>query len=575
MARRKIGRIVPKVLDWRIIVLLIFGVCYAFSLTFVCVDNDDALSFAYHAMGRLPQLQPPFEPFQKGMDVVLSVLPSDERIIRVAGMSITALAAIVVVVMMLTLAFEFMTPISQGAKRLIAFGILIASPELIYIGLLYTPILVGACFVLSAHLMLRRVFCDRDLNRPQGKRYAKIALSSILMSIGALFRWDLMVYGVFIAADGFFLWKRSSLSETKSKISNAKVLFLWGVLSFAFWVALVISTTDINGLIKEVGLSMRETALEGFSGRMIGSMPMFFSPVFIVLWCAGVVHTLRSDRRLGIFLSLCLPAALLWPFKGAPKELMVFLPMMVICFAFGLREAWFMQIHGRQWLVVRAGIILVAVVPWFVGVQMTFDDSLWRPNLNEQTNNHPSNAGISLSGIRLTAGTVIPTTEGPRPAFGHFYELVCGGWRRLVSEQAGERNNALRYALNNQLPCIVDADHAGFLYASLAGLGMKTADPEYRRVAEQPISRRFSDSQGRNLVLIRFDIDRLPKNPDWMQNVQMQTIADKCVVFGYPEKIKTIYRHAPSSLDVFGPQSAVLDTRKFFLAPDASSNRIN
>ena len=74
--------------SWIWLVVLVFGFVFVRSLTFKYVDGDDASTIAYHALGRNADLQPPYGTYHAGMDVILSVLPAQENILRIVSMVI-------------------------------------------------------------------------------------------------------------------------------------------------------------------------------------------------------------------------------------------------------------------------------------------------------------------------------------------------------------------------------------------------------------------------------------------------------------------------------------------------------
>ena len=73
---------------------------------------------------------------------------------------------------------------------------LLAAPELFYLGLVYTPSVIAICFVLAAHVLLRHLIRAgglRILDRSSSR--VRIALSLVLFGIGASVHWDIVAYG--------------------------------------------------------------------------------------------------------------------------------------------------------------------------------------------------------------------------------------------------------------------------------------------------------------------------------------------------------------------------------------------
>ena len=98
---------------WPIVVLVAFGAVYSASLTFVYVEGDDAVSIAYHVLGRDSSIQPPYSPYHSLMDSFLSLLPPREPLLRRCAIGVTSAAAPIFVILMLTLFLQW----SSGSLR--------------------------------------------------------------------------------------------------------------------------------------------------------------------------------------------------------------------------------------------------------------------------------------------------------------------------------------------------------------------------------------------------------------------------------------------------------------------------
>src|SRR5688572_18899111 len=180
----------------------IFAAIYSMALTFVYVEGDDATSVVYHAMGRISALNPPYSAYHGMMDVFLGWLPASEPIVRFTAVSITATAALLMVVLILLLLREWLEPTSVWMSGLITLLLLACSPEIFYLGLVYTPSLVAMCFVLAAHVLVRRGM--KGLRSPDASIISSavvFGLSAVLFGIGVACRWDVGTYLFFIVAD--------------------------------------------------------------------------------------------------------------------------------------------------------------------------------------------------------------------------------------------------------------------------------------------------------------------------------------------------------------------------------------
>ena len=92
---------------WIVLLIVIFGLVYIQSMTFVYVEGDDATSMAYHIMGRNKDIQSAYTPYQGMMDKMLGFLPSNEVLLRFTSLFATNLAAILMVMLILMLVFDW------------------------------------------------------------------------------------------------------------------------------------------------------------------------------------------------------------------------------------------------------------------------------------------------------------------------------------------------------------------------------------------------------------------------------------------------------------------------------------
>src|SRR5829696_5354035 len=153
---------------WIVITALIFLIIFQFSGTWIYIDGDDATSIAYHVLGRNTSIQPPYSPYQGMMDKLLGLLPSDEPTQRTVAFGITRLASILMVILILALVFDWLQEsgrqYSPSLRAVISVVLLLAVPELFYLGLVYSPTMVAMCFVLFAHLLIKQIVASQALS---------------------------------------------------------------------------------------------------------------------------------------------------------------------------------------------------------------------------------------------------------------------------------------------------------------------------------------------------------------------------------------------------------------------------
>ncbi|MDO8336230.1 MAG: hypothetical protein Q7T74_05640, partial [Candidatus Saccharibacteria bacterium] len=189
--------------SWIVLLIVIFGLVYIQSMTFVYVEGDDATSIAYHIMGRNKDIQSVYTPYQGMMDKMLGFLPSNEVLLRFTSLFATNLAAILMVMLILMLVFDWSRRQNITLpKWLITLSVLLAVPELFFLGLVYSPTLIAMCLLLAAHLILR--YASRNANWLKfndKKQIAYIVVSLFLFGFGVSFRWNTAIYAVVIIVD--------------------------------------------------------------------------------------------------------------------------------------------------------------------------------------------------------------------------------------------------------------------------------------------------------------------------------------------------------------------------------------
>ena len=77
----------------QVITCATFGLIYAFALTFLYVEGDDARTVVHHVLGA--ELISPFSAYHGMMDRLLAFFPDDERILRVSSIALSSGFAVV------------------------------------------------------------------------------------------------------------------------------------------------------------------------------------------------------------------------------------------------------------------------------------------------------------------------------------------------------------------------------------------------------------------------------------------------------------------------------------------------
>lgn len=550
---------------WIVLVVALFGIVYACSLTFAYIDPDDAVSIEYHILGRNDVVQPPFERFQLGMDNLLSLLPAREPILRVWAMITTSLAALVFVVLILLLTFACADVHSPWLKSIVALVLLLAAPEFLYLGLLYTPMLVGMCCAVGGHLLLRKTLREEALpgyDTPWKNR--GILLSGGLLGLGGVFRWDILAYGAIIALDIMLNHQSMYRDHPATLPRRFRLVMTVGVAAFIVWLGMELVTNDFSKAIPEMLAAAEETREETQVGdiRVFGALAMFFSPAFLVAAFVGAFHmVLRPGPNRWCVLFLALFAAL-WPFWSTTKEILVLVPAFAMLFTQGFVRLWHQGSRTTGSHLTRVLFAAVLLLPWVLGLRMTYGDSGWGPGFEVAPFTHPVNEGIRNLDIVADAGAAFPTNEGVRPLFGHAYVLLGGEWRDHANSHYEEIQRALKVAINQSMSVLVGMHYDAFVMNNAVRMGFMTNDPERRGFEVRPVVRRLSDATGGELMLFRQPLGALVRDSTNVLQILRATGEDRVVCWSEPGQMRFLYDFAPEALRELGPRTAILDIRR-------------
>lgn len=550
-------------LSWVLVVILIFGIIYAGSLTFVYVEGDDASSIAYHALGRDRALQPPYSVYHAGADLILSLLPAREHTLRVAAMTISSLAAICVGILMLALAFAWMDGTSVVQKWLVALVVLLASPELFYLGLVYTPSLIAMTFALAAHLLIRQAVSGWE--RPEKNRlnnWLKVALSAALFGFGGACRWDVLLYGGVIFADLIIGPGIQQADNIRRPVWNrSRLAVSWGTLALLAWgVVIAASGYGFGSISKTTNMAAQIAAEEHNYLYTIGAGQALFTPGFVALGLWGW-FALPWQRKWLVSLAFVAMIGVIFGLGWRdPKTWIVFIPPMVLCVVSGFRDIWQGDRPVGRKRVLQAGTILLLLLPWIFGVRATYGDTAWGAGFELRPYDRPSGRGNHFA-LTIGAGAAFPTPEGPRPLFGHAAVLLGGGWRSLVRSLEEERIKAIQTAVQGGMPFMVIQGSTGYAVAELAGMGFTTSGVESGGDKTLGGVRHFFSDDGRQVTLWKLALGRpeFLKDAGHLRELIAVGGTERVVVHGYPSSLRTLYKAAPNAMQKLGPTTAIVD----------------
>ena len=528
-------------------VVLGFVAVFSASLTFEYVEGDDASTIAFHALGRRADLQPPYSAYHSMMDALLGLLPPREGLLRVAAISLSAMAAVAMTLLILALAFDRLRPVAGIARLPSALAFLLAVPEVFYLGLVLTPGLIAISLVLASHLLARRAARRAAL--------PGLAVAAALFGAGAAFRWEIVTYGAVIAAD-----LALAPEETPPGLLSRRfaVAAGWGASALlAFFLAVVASgygPADVLGVARfGVGFSASRPP---FSTSAVASILSLLTPGFALLTAAGLWSLARRALRQAIVVALGVLLVLPWLATGVPKYLLVALPGLATAFVLGFSRAW---AAPRVRTPARVAIVLCLALPWLIGLRMAVGHSSWGPGFEVR----PFTSDLTRAPRpAFGAGAAAPTPEGPRPVFGHFHVLLGGRWRHLLNELAAERSRVVESAAEGGLALVRHRGSNGFDTAELLARGFVTRDPAGRRSPRMAavLERRFQGPRGLRITYLRLE------EPDDLEGFS-RVFGGRVILLSYPSDLKRLHRCAPGALEPIGPMSGLLDLEELKRSP--------
>ena len=537
--------------------LALFASAYALSLTFVYIEGDDASSIAYHALGRLPDLQPPYSAYQSMMDVLMRVFPANEHILRSGGMLITALFAPLLVCLIALLALDW----TRGLLRIPAWAatilIPLLAPEFIYLGLVYTPALIAMSAVVAAHLILRRLVARSGSQESALFRSPWFLFSILLFGAGAAFRWDVVAYGGVIVADIFLGVGRPS--GELSLFQRLRAGFAWGAAAIASWVLMVTVSgygpARILRTIRTAGPSdqYQSPLVSGATAQTL------VTPALLLCACIGFALLVRRRHSLAIVFAVGLVLVAPVVKFGDPKFMLVAIPGLMACTLIGFSELWTLSQRSDGAYALRAALLILLAAPWLFGVQTLFGDSAYGPGFNIQSFDRPRPAAPFLR-ISAAPGALVPTLEGPRPIGGHAWVLFTGKWRERVGADSAERSLAINSALAHDVPLLEDSGE-GYAVATFAGMGFSTTDSWKRRIGPSSLEERRFISQDRKCAvrMLRLNDRNDLYSAEGIRQFENISGAHAVVIYGYTSTLRKLYKLAPGALQKLDTATALLD----------------
>jgi hypothetical protein len=559
LTTNRTGRSIHR--EWTIcgvLVLLTFAIVYSRSLSFVYIDGDDATRVAYHVLGRNSEVQPPYAAYESMLDTVLSILPPDEKVVRIVSMTLTAVSASVLCFLIIMLAFDWCADLRRVPRWLLALAMVLAALEFFYLGMLLTPSVIAMAFLVGAHLIIRRSTVSRCFPRWSG-----LGASVLLFGVGAAFRWDTLTYGAVVVTD-LFLRAGDRSEEGQPPVKDRlRLAVLWGVLAGLVWLI----TVACNGWGPARVVGVIEAAGPGESANLkvaLGRVQTLFTPGFAALWAIGLFWLIRRRHPLAFVTTVSIIVVAIFIPLGGPKWFITAIPSLLACASMGFALFW-----RRPML--RYATLGLLLLPWLIGLRMVFAGAAWGPGFEMQPYDRtPTNTNGSGVSLRFGSRTAVPTPEGPRPLFGHAW-VLSGDWKRFVQDAAWEQFAATRKAIDMGVPLLQDKGQ-GEAVVTYAALGFRTKDRWNRTLDNKfVIERRFTGQDGTQTRMLR-----LTNRNDLFDSCSIERLrricTDTVVISGYSTTLHRLHQLVPTSLEKLGKTTAVLHLDRLHLA--ASSGHI-
>lgn len=551
---------------------IIFGIVYACSLSFVYIEGDDASSVLFHALGRNVSLQPPYSPYHGMMDIFLGILPANEIIVRYTSIGISALAAASIVVLIIKLIQEWLPGLNNSKLTVLIVFILLCSPEIFYLGMVYTPSLIAMSLVLAAHLLIRFAY-KRFLTPVIVIKYfvSLFFLSAIIFGVGVACRWDIGTYLIFIVAD-----LTLNAGNNKPLKQVLKFNLAWGVLAFiASLIAIFGSGYGMSDIQFALNLAKSEILSSDSWFATLGAYQTIFTPALAIFFLTGWLFLAYTQKRLAVLVVLGLISVAPYLFSREPKMILPAFAAIWLAVAAGINLIWFSNTRFKYLTFARVSTIILMVLPWLVGLQVNSEETSWGPGFDIKTfvpasaegntpdivTNQVEDRAVSISDFNLSleGGFAIPTPEGPRPLGGHANVLLNGEWRDLALKLDTERKSVVEQALSTDLNILQDEGNSIFI-AKLVEMNFLTNDKKASYALNGINERKFFNPEGEFVKLQVLKVRKsLFDKVQILELIKLNPNRKVILLSGYSSTIRKLFDTAPESVSPLGPFSAIVD----------------
>lgn len=428
--------------------LILILVCLL-NLSWDITDHDDGHTLGFHNMGRNPDVQRSYGAYDSMCDYLLSFLPINYEWLLGFMVGVTILASFAILYFSAELLKKwFNFTIYELAFAQLFF--LLAMPEFIYMVFSFKSVYIALAFILAA----------ANLQFKKSESYSNIILAASLFGLGVSFRWNMLMMGAPLAT--LFLWE---LKQNNTWLKSIAKTFIWGSIALSSSLFFIYISGYSPVRIVETYIWGKEYA-EKTDFQLIariGDLSLFFTPASALLFLFSGIYFIKQRTELikfsVLFVSTFLAVAVI---SLAPS--FKFLAPLWICFIclFAFASKLILYYTSNQQKIVIGLVLCTIFINWFVGIQISTPSSNWGPGLEVKNNiaslkifdrSLNTDERFKLENIKIGFfdGFCLPTSEGMRPLYGHFYALFLGKLHRLDEKLNRETDMVIAKAsINNQ-----------------------------------------------------------------------------------------------------------------------------
>lgn len=460
---------------------ILLTAAFLFNFSWNIADHDDGHTLGYHALGRDNDIQRIYGAYDSMCDKLLSLLPVNYELLLGSMVFVTFIMSLLflfIVNKIFTSIFNLSDDIVNASLLLF----LLTMPEFLYMSFSFKSVIISLVPVLAS---LYFIFLS-TLTPRSNKKYFYWILSILLFGVGVSLRWNHILYGIVISSLLFvdlFIYKKNKL------IKSFLLTTIWGIAALASCFAWIFVSGYTPSDVFEVFIWGREYIDKAKFQAIarIGDLSLFLTPASFFLISIGLVHFFKDKTNVALKYVFVASSFSIFGLLGlAPsfKFLSMLWPVFILIIISGI-TILLKQKEIIKFIAIFTLFILI-FINWFVGVRIHTSTSSWGPGLEVKKdiaikdsfrNSITADDRFKFDNIEIGFfdGFALPTSEGIRPLYGHFYALFEGKLRHLDNSLNKETDLLLEKA--SKYNGLVYQDRINpYLLASYLRMGFVTKD---------------------------------------------------------------------------------------------------